>query len=72
MWTTQNRRRYDRSALRYPSDLTNDEWAYASRQSASCSGNFVIPLDVPGQTLRGLTHVATGTEHAGPVRRRMS
>ncbi|MSP46695.1 MAG: IS5/IS1182 family transposase, partial [Xanthobacteraceae bacterium] len=28
MWTTQNRRRYDRSALRYPSDLTNDEWAY--------------------------------------------
>ena len=28
MWTTQNRRRYDRSALRYPSDLTDDEWAY--------------------------------------------
>ena len=28
MWTTQNRRRYDRSALRYPSDLTKDEWAY--------------------------------------------
>ena len=28
MWTTQNRRHYDRSALRYPSGLTNDEWAY--------------------------------------------
>ena len=28
MWTTQNRKRYDRSALRYPSDLTDDEWAY--------------------------------------------
>ena len=28
MWTTQNRIRYDRSALRYPSDLTDDEWAY--------------------------------------------
>ena len=27
MWTTQNRRRYDRSQLRYPSDLTGDEWA---------------------------------------------
>jgi len=26
MWTTQNRRRYDRSELRYPSDLTDDEW----------------------------------------------
>lgn len=28
MWTTQNRRRYDRSQLRYPSDLTDDEWAH--------------------------------------------
>jgi transposase len=27
MWTAQNRRRYDRSQLRYPSDLTDDEWA---------------------------------------------
>ncbi len=26
MWTTQNRARYDRSKLRYPSDLTDDEW----------------------------------------------
>src|SRR5271155_4041180 len=28
MWTAKNRGRYDRSALRYPSDLTDDEWAY--------------------------------------------
>ena len=27
MWTAKNRGRYDRSALRYPSDLTDDEWA---------------------------------------------
>ncbi len=27
MWTDENRSRYDRSKLRYPSDLTNDEWA---------------------------------------------
>jgi transposase len=26
MWTANNRRRYDRSQLRYPSDLTDDEW----------------------------------------------
>src|ERR1700681_4362395 len=26
MWTTKNRRRYDRSRLRYPSDLTDEEW----------------------------------------------
>ncbi len=27
MWTKKSRARYDRSALRYPSDLTNAEWA---------------------------------------------
>jgi len=27
MWTTENRGRYDRSKLRYPSDLTDQEWA---------------------------------------------
>ena len=26
MWTNNNRGRYDRSKLRYPSDLTDDEW----------------------------------------------
>jgi transposase len=28
MWTNQNRARYDRSQLRYPSDLTDAEWAH--------------------------------------------
>ena len=27
MWTNENRGRYDRSKLRYPSDLTDEEWA---------------------------------------------
>lgn len=26
MWTSENRARYDRSRLRYPSDLTDEEW----------------------------------------------
>src|ERR1039457_3610727 len=26
MWTNENRGHYDRSRLRYPSDLTDDEW----------------------------------------------
>ena len=26
MWTTETRIRYDRSKLRYPSDVTDDEW----------------------------------------------
>jgi transposase len=27
MWTNENRARYDRSKLRYPSDLSDEEWA---------------------------------------------
>jgi hypothetical protein len=27
MWSIDNRGRYDRSKLRYPCDLTDDEWA---------------------------------------------
>jgi transposase len=27
MWTNENRGRYDRSKLRYPSDMTDEEWA---------------------------------------------
>lgn len=36
MWTTENRGRYDRSKLRYPSDL-DEEW------------QFVEPLNPPGK-----------------------
>src|SRR5262245_17250484 len=37
MWTTKNRARYDRSKLRYPSDLTDEEW------------QLVEPLIPPGK-----------------------
>jgi len=37
MWTNENRGRYDRRRLRYPSDLTDDEW------------NLVEPLIPPGK-----------------------
>ena len=30
MWTTENRPQYDRSKLRYPSDLTDEEWAHVA------------------------------------------
>ena len=32
MWTNENRARYDRSALRYPSDVTDEEWAHIKGQ----------------------------------------
>src|ERR1700716_3544791 len=38
MWTSKNRARYDRSRLRYPSDLTDEEWG------------LVEPLIRPGKT----------------------
>jgi transposase len=28
MWTTESRARHDRSKLRYPSDLTDEEWSW--------------------------------------------
>ena len=30
MWTNDNRGRYDRSRLRYPSDVTDEEWAHVA------------------------------------------
>ena len=30
MWTNENRSRYDRRQLRYPSDLTDEEWAFVA------------------------------------------
>ena len=37
MWTQENRARYDRNGLRYPSDLTDAEWA------------VIVPLIPPGK-----------------------
>jgi transposase len=30
MWTTENRPRYNRDKLRYPSDLTDEEWSHVA------------------------------------------
>ena len=43
MWTNENRGRYDRSALRYPSDLTDAEWTLIKR---------LIPPAKPGGNRR--------------------
>jgi transposase len=46
MWTAENRGRYDRSKLRYPSDLTEEEWA------------LVQPLIPPAKRGGNRRHVA--------------
>lgn len=30
MWTSENRAKYDRDKLRYPSDVTDEEWAHVA------------------------------------------
>jgi transposase len=32
MWTTENRPRYNRGKLRYPSDLTDEKWTLVEPQ----------------------------------------
>lgn len=46
MWTDENRKRYDRSKLRYPSDLTDAEWALVEP---------LIPPAKPGGNKRTVT-----------------
>lgn len=45
MWTARNRKRYDRSKLRYPSDLTDEEWA------------LVVPLIAPARRGGNKRHI---------------
>src|SRR5271157_910501 len=56
MWTTENRPRYNRDRLRYPSDLTDEEWA------------LVEPLIPPAKRgARGGQRRDVCTEHGLPV-----
>ena len=49
MWTADNRPRYNRDKLRYPSDLTDAEWAH------------IEPLIPPGKPGGGKRRVAIRT-----------
>ena len=57
MWTIKNRARYDRSRLRYPSDLSDDEWKlvaipsrfswtmWCSKKPRPAHGQYLKPSD---------------------------
>ena len=65
MWTVENRGRYDRSRLRYPSDLTDAEWALVEPliPPAKRGGNKPT-VDLRG-VVNGLMHVlSTGCQWA--------
>ena len=63
MWTSANRGRYDRSKLRYPSDLTDAEWALVRPLIPPAKrGGGKRTADV-GEVVNGLFHVlSTGCQ----------
>ena len=65
MWTVENRSRYDRSKLRYPSDLTDAEWLLISRLiPRSKRGGNKRTVDVR-EVVNGLMYVlSTGCQWA--------
>ena len=69
MWTNENRARYDRGRLRYPSDLTDAEWAHVGPliPPAKCGGNrrHVDERDV----VNGLMYVLNGAPSRRTCRR---
>ena len=63
MWTNENRAWYDRSHLRYPSDLSDDEWKLVeplSRQGKRGGDRVRVIMRevVNGQSLSAISHRA--------------
>jgi transposase len=42
MWTDKNRAKYNRDHLRYPSDLTDDEWAYVDMRAVMNGVMYIL------------------------------
>lgn len=65
MWTQENRARYDRSELRYPSDLTDEEWALVKPEVPRAKrGGNKRTVDVR-EVVNGLMYVlSTGCQWA--------
>ena len=62
MWTIENRARYDRSRLRYPSDLTDAEWALIELHIPRPS-RAVIAHGEPARDRNGLMYIlSTGCQ----------
>jgi transposase len=63
MWTVESRARYDRTKLRYPSDLTDAEWALAKPEIPRAKrGGNKRTVDVR-EVLNGLMYVlSTGCQ----------
>ncbi len=65
MWTAENRPRYERKGLRYPSDMTDEEWGYVEPLIAPAKrGGRRREVDVR-EVLNGVMYVlSTGCQWA--------
>ena len=57
MWTTENRGRYDRSKLRYPSDLSDEEWGLIAPLIPPAKGGGKTRTVVMREVVNGLMYV---------------
>ena len=63
MWTKENRGRYDRSKLRYPSDLTDGEWALIGPMIPPAKGGGNTRTVIMREVVNGLMYVlSTGCQ----------
>ena len=63
MWTKENRGRYDRSKLRYPSDLTDKEWALIEPLIPPAKGGGNTRTVIMREVVNGLMYVlSTGCQ----------
>ena len=63
MWTKENRGRYDRSKLRYPSDVTNEDWAVIESLIPPAKGGGKTRTVLMREVVNGLMFVlSTGCQ----------
>ena len=69
MWTTENRPRYDRDKLRYPSDLTDEEWSLVAPLIPPAKRGSRKREVVVREVVNGVMYVLTLAASGGTSRR---
>ena len=59
MWTTESRQRYNRDKLRYPSDLTDEEWTLVEPQIPPAKHGGRHRTVVVREVVNGVMYVLT-------------
>ena len=68
-WTSENRGRYDRSRLRYPSDLTDEEWALVEPLIAPAKRDGAKRTVDVREVVNGLMYILSTAANRAPSRR---